>query len=104
LLSSIKFAVQRLGGSSRWCGHTDQIRDVVPRSEGCEECVTLGDTWVRLRTCMTCGQVGCCDSSKNRHAHRHGDEAGHPIARSKEPGEDWLWGYLDDAFVRAEVS
>jgi hypothetical protein len=99
LLSSIKFAVQRLDGSSRRCGYIDKIRDVVLRSEGCEECVAVGDTWTHLRACMTYGRVECCASSKNRHA----DQTGHPIARSKEPGEDWLWCYLDDAFVRAEV-
>jgi hypothetical protein len=48
---------------------------------------------------MFCGQVGCCDSSKNKHAHKHADELGHPIARSVEPGEDWMWCYVDDALV-----
>ena len=56
-----------------------------------------------MRTCVTCGQVGCCDSSKKRHAHKHADEPGHPIARSKEPGEVWMWCYADDALVRAGV-
>jgi uncharacterized UBP type Zn finger protein len=103
-LPNIKFAVQRLrGGSGRPCTHVDQIRDVAPTSEGCEQCTAMDDTWVHLRTCMACGQVGCCDSSKNKHAHRHADEAAHPIARSKEPGEDWLWCYVDDTLVRAEV-
>jgi hypothetical protein len=63
MLSSIKFAVQRLLGSDRRCEHTDQIRDVECGSEGCEQCIALGDSWVHLRMCMTCGQVGCCDSS-----------------------------------------
>ena len=103
-LSNIKFAVQRLrGGSGRPCTHVDQIRDVAPISEECERCIVMGDTWVHLRSCMTCGQVGCCDSSKNKHAHRHADEAAHPIARSKEPGEDWLWCYVDEALVEPEV-
>ena len=99
LLSNIKFAVQKLRGSSRLCTHAAQIRDVEPASEGCERCLELGDTWVHLRTCMTCGQVGCCDSSKNKHAHKHADEAGHPIARSKEPGEEWMWCYVDRTLV-----
>jgi Zn-finger in ubiquitin-hydrolases and other protein len=104
LLSNIKFAVQKLRGTSgRPCAHVDRIRDVVPTSEGCERCLAMGDTWVHLRTCATCGLVGCCDSSKNKHAHRHADEAVHPIARSKEPREDWLWCYVDEALVEPEV-
>ena len=64
LSSSIKFAINRLWGPSQRCSHTDQIRDVERGgSEGCERCIALGDTWVHLRMCMTCGQVGCCDSS-----------------------------------------
>jgi uncharacterized UBP type Zn finger protein len=98
-LSNIKFGIQRLRGSSHRCDHTDQIHDVTPDSEGCEQCLALGDTWVHLRMCMTCGQVGCCDSSKNKHAHRHADEASHPIARSVEPGEDWMWCYVDEKLV-----
>ena len=104
LLSNIKFAIQNLrGASGRRCAHVDQIREVASTSEGCEQCIAMGDTWVHLRTCMTCGQVGCCDSSKNKHAHKHADEAAHPIARSKEPGEDWLWCYVDEALVEPEV-
>ncbi len=62
-LSNINFAMQRLRGSGHRCDHTDQVRDVTRDSEGCEQCIALGDTWVHLRMCMTCGQVGCCDSS-----------------------------------------
>jgi hypothetical protein len=54
--------------------HSDQIRDVERGSEGCERSRALGDTWVLLRMCITCGQVGCCNSSKNKHAHQHADE------------------------------
>ena len=53
-----------------------------------------------LRMCETCGKIGCCDSSPNRHASRHAAEDGHPIARSAEPGEDWSWCFVDEvAFV-----
>ena len=83
--------------------HVGQIRDVVPNSEDCEQRVAVGDTWVHLRTSMTCGQVGRYDSSKNRHVHKHADEAGHLKARSREPGEEWMWCYVDDVLVRAEV-
>ncbi len=85
------------------CTHLDQIRvlDVPARVEGCEECLAIGGRWVHLRMCMTCGQVGCCDSSKNKHAHKHADEVGHPIARSKEPGEEWMWCYVDETLVES---
>jgi uncharacterized UBP type Zn finger protein len=62
---------------------------------GCEECLKTGDHWRHLRMCMTCGQIGCCDSSPNRHASRHARSAGHPIVRSVEPDEDWSWCYVD---------
>ncbi len=45
------------------CTHLGQIRDVEPSAEGCEECLKMGDTWVHLRECLSCGHVGCCDSS-----------------------------------------
>ena len=50
------------------CTHTDQIRDVAPKTRGCEECLATGDSWVHLRLCLSCGHVGCCDASKNKHA------------------------------------
>lgn len=78
------------------CGHLDQIRDVAPQSNVCEACVAQGDTWVHLRVCLTCGHVGCCDSSKNRHASRHFHATGHPIMASLEPGEKWRWCYIDE--------
>ena len=78
------------------CSHVDGIRDVAPRTpQGCEECLRTGDPWVHLRLCTTCGHVGCCDSSPNRHATRHFRETGHPVVRSLEPGEDWGWCYAD---------
>lgn len=79
------------------CTHRDQIRDVSPRTEGCEECLKTGGRWVHLRMCRTCGHVGCCDSSPNRHATTHFRETGHPIVRSAEPGESWSWCFLDEA-------
>jgi uncharacterized UBP type Zn finger protein len=86
-------------GRRNACGHLDQIRDVKRSSKGCAQCIALGDTWVHLRMCMSCGQVGCCDSSKNKHAHRHANEVGHQIARSLEPGEDWMWCFADEILV-----
>src|SRR5271165_3294534 len=78
------------------CTHLDQIRPVKPKSKGCEECIKMGDTWVHLRLCLTCGHVGCCDSSKNKHATKHFHGTKHPIVRSIEPGENWMWCYVDE--------
>ena len=77
------------------CAHLGEIRDVTPSANGCEECLQMGDQWVHLRLCMVCGHVGCCDSSKNKHATRHFHSTGHPIIQSFEPGEDWFWCYVD---------
>jgi monovalent cation:H+ antiporter-2, CPA2 family len=86
------------------CSHVDQISAVTPASEGCVECLALGDTWVHLRLCLRCGHVGCCDSSKNRHARAHARECEHAIVRSFEPGEDWMWCYVDEVFVAAPAA
>jgi uncharacterized UBP type Zn finger protein len=80
---------------ARDCAHRDQIREVTPSALGCEECLRMGDTWVHLRICMICGHVGCCDNSKNKHATKHFRETGHPIIQSFQPGEDWMWCYID---------
>ncbi|CAA9586501.1 MAG: Inner membrane protein, KefB/KefC family [uncultured Truepera sp.] len=79
------------------CTHTDQAHTVSPLTEGCEECLKLGDRWVHLRVCMSCGHVGCCDDSKNKHATGHFHGTGHPIIRSLERGEDWAYCYEDEA-------
>lgn len=77
------------------CTHLSMITDSPPDGEGCQQCLDLGDTWVNLRVCMICGQVGCCDSSKNKHASKHFAETGHPIMQNFMPGENWLWCFLD---------
>ena len=82
------------------CTHTDQIRDVAPVTPGgCEECLASGDWWVHLRVCLSCGHVGCCDSSPNQHATAHARGAGHRLVQSFEPGEDWRWCYADQVEV-----
>ena len=82
------------------CEHVREIRDVAPDSyEGCRECLAAGDTWVHLRMCLTCGHVGCCDSSKNRHATKHYHETKHAIMKSAEPGEKWGWCYVDEEML-----
>jgi CPA2 family monovalent cation:H+ antiporter-2 len=65
----------------------------------CAECVAAGDGWVHLRQCRTCGHVGCCDSSLNRHATRHYHASGHPIIGPVEPGEAWSWCYPDQLLL-----
>jgi hypothetical protein len=65
----------------------------------CEECVKTGDRWVHLRTCQTCGVTLCCDSSPNRHATAHARGSGHPVIASAEPGERWLYCYVDEVYA-----
>lgn len=84
------------------CSHLDQITNPTPKSEGCDECLKLGDRWVHLRLCESCGHVGCCDSSKNKHATKHARATGHPIIKSLERGEDWFYCYRDDVMFELE--
>ena len=78
--------------------HLAFVREyVIPRSpQGCEECLRQGSGWVHLRLCLTCGHVGCCDSSPRRHATAHAEDAAHPVVRSLEPDEQWYYCYADD--------
>jgi uncharacterized UBP type Zn finger protein len=78
------------------CTHLDQIKIKHTTKHVCEECVKMGDKWVHLRMCLICGQVGCCDSSKNKHATKHFHATAHPVMRSIEPGEAWVWCYVDE--------
>ena len=81
------------------CTHVTQLQDVRPRTpDGCEECLKIGSEWVHLRLCMTCGHVGCCDNSPNRHATKHFHATEHAVIRSFEPGELWGWCYVDRQF------
>ena len=77
------------------CQHISSVVVVDPTSEVCDQCVALGDRWVHLRACLSCGQVGCCDQSKNKHATKHYRSSGHPVIQSIEPGEDWVYCYID---------
>ena len=80
------------------CTHLDTVEHLEGREgvAGCEECLKIGGRWVHLRRCTQCGKVGCCDNSPNRHATAHFHETAHPVIRSIEPGEDWLWCYVDE--------
>jgi uncharacterized UBP type Zn finger protein len=90
--------------SSPVCTHLDQVKvaELPERMPGCEECLKIGGTWVHLRQCLTCGKIGCCDDSPNRHATGHFRAIGHPLIRSAQPDEDWSWCYLDEALFVLE--
>ncbi|HEX4212288.1 MAG TPA: UBP-type zinc finger domain-containing protein [Candidatus Dormibacteraeota bacterium] len=80
------------------CSHLDlvTVTELPDSIAGCEDCLRTGGRWVHLRMCTTCGKIGCCDSSPNRHARQHAAEASHPVIRSAQPGEDWFWCFVDD--------
>jgi len=81
------------------CSHLDQIRPVYPSASGCEECLRTGDKWLHLRLCLSCGHVGCCDSSKNKHATSHFHKTDHAVMRSLEAFEDWAWCFKDEEYI-----
>ena len=81
---------------ARTCKHLREVKDVSPTADGCEECLKIGATWVHLRLCLSCGHVGCCDSSQHKHATKHFHATNHPVMQSFEPGEDWKLCYVDN--------
>ena len=93
------------------CEHFNQINEevVATTTQGCEDCLKIGSRWVKLRICLTCGHVGCCDSSVNKHATLHFNDTNHAIMQSFEPGENWLWcyvhekGFMDETQKRYKV-
>jgi hypothetical protein len=80
------------------CSHLDQVEvtELPEHIAGCEECLKIGARWLHLRMCLTCGKIGCCDSSPNRHARAHWHEDDHALVRSAEPGEAWAWCFADE--------
>jgi hypothetical protein len=83
------------------CTHTGAVVVVAPKTPGaCEECLAEGHRrWVHLRQCLSCGHVGCCDSSIRKHATKHFRATAHPIMQSAQPGESWRWCYVDEMIV-----
>ena len=83
------------------CEHVAElaIKTVHRPAPGCEECLKIGGQWVHLRECLTCGKVGCCDNSPNKHATKHFHATRHPIITSMEIGETWAWCYVDDRIL-----
>lgn len=84
---------------SQTCSHLETIHFTETQTHVCPECVALGHTWVHLRMCLECGYVGCCDSSRNKHATAHFHSSGHPLIRSLERGESWVWCHVDETMV-----
>jgi uncharacterized UBP type Zn finger protein len=81
------------------CSHLEQVNiEAKARTKGCEECEKTGDDWVALRLCLSCGHVGCCDSSKNKHGTKHFKATNHPVIQSFQPGENWKWYHIDEVF------
>jgi uncharacterized UBP type Zn finger protein len=78
------------------CEHAIDLKPVPARTRGCEECQKKGSQWLHLRICLTCGHVGCCDSSPGRHATKHFHGTTHPVMASLEPGERWAWCFVDE--------
>ncbi len=85
------------------CDHVGQIQVTEPATRQCAKCVEEGVIWPALRMCLTCGHVGCCDTSQNKHARRHFEETGHPLMRSIRMDEGWVWCYADDAFFEKAI-
>jgi len=79
------------------CKHLLAIKTLrQPKDYVCEECVKINGTWLHLRTCQTCQKTLCCDSSSEQHMSHHCRSTGHPVVISSEPGERWLYCYVDD--------
>ena len=103
LARELAYCALIVSGEFELCGHLKGSRDHRPNTpRGCEECLASGDEWVHLRLCLTCGHVGCCDESKNKHATKHYRLMTHPVIRSFEPGEHWRYCYPDDLGVEWE--
>lgn len=81
------------------CEHVARANpNVAPSGEGCQECIAAGQRWVELRMCMTCGNVGCCDSSPGQHANKHFKDTAHAVMRPYQGGS-WKWCYVHEDYV-----
>lgn len=90
-----------MGIKYKECDHLKSIEVEFPTQKlECKDCISLGDDWVHLRLCLTCGYIGCCDSSKNKHASKHAEDKKHPVIISAEVGEKWAWCYEHKLFKK----
>ena len=86
--------------SRKTCSHLNELGPIQKaQAYVCEECVKTGSRWVHLRTCQRCGVTLCCDSSPKKHATQHFRDSGHPVMASAEPGERWVWCYVDETIA-----
>ncbi|MFE3634255.1 UBP-type zinc finger domain-containing protein [Streptomyces cellostaticus] len=104
-----KWVVRPDGGrpEGRSCVHAADAGTApapVPQSDVCPECEARGQRGGRLRLCLACGHMGCCDSSPGAHATAHHEATGHPLVRSTEPGEEWAWCYVDEVYLQPAES
>jgi uncharacterized UBP type Zn finger protein len=101
IMTSYRVAFDAGRPESRTCTHLEEATpgNPAPATDGCAECLKSGTAWLHLRACLTCGHVGCCDSSRGKHAAAHAGKSGHPLARSLEKDEDWAWCYQDELFL-----
>ena len=83
----------------RSCAHLTDGQRPQPETQACPACLRDSSSWVQLRMCLTCGSVGCCDTSVGRHAAGHFQATGHPVMRSIEPTDTWGWCYVDKAYL-----
>lgn len=104
-LTNLKFVAQMITGVGvSDCEHVDEIGDVEPpATPECRDCMAAGVEWVHVRMCLSCGYVGCCDSSNLSHMRTHAETAGHPVARSIEGRESWVWCYSHERLVRRKL-
>lgn len=105
LATNLKFVAQILTGLGvSDCEHVDQIHDVEPPpTRDCDDCTAVGAKWVHVRMCMSCGYVGCCDSSDLAHMRAHAGSTDHPLARSIEGDESWVWCYPHERLIRRRL-
>jgi uncharacterized UBP type Zn finger protein len=93
-------SMKKIGNPS--CTHLKMVNQKIhAKTQGCEECLKMDSSWVHLRLCLTCGHVGCCDDSINKHGTRHFHATNHPIIRSFESGEDWEWCFVDNMLLQS---
>ena len=104
VLASLKFVGQMLSGAGiKECDH---LREIAVREGGpatCNDCVAEGTKWMHVRMCLSCGYVGCCDTSRRMHMRSHAEHTGHPLARSIERNESWVWCYPHNRLVRRRL-
>jgi uncharacterized UBP type Zn finger protein len=79
---------------AKQCEHSEhEKQNISQKTKGCEECEQEYLPWVAIRMCLTCGHVGCCDSSVGKHATKHFEETGHPVMIAV-PDKSWKWCYV----------